>query len=91
MKSSSRYAGLFNLLSDGTIRNVVLDSSCSIAGSCSGSDYTYAGGIVGFCCDCTIENSVNMVSITFTGRGTDNACTLVELLDISLHKAKMPM
>ena len=70
MNSSSRYVGLFGYSSDATIRNVVLDSSCSVVSSCSG--YAVVGGITGICDDCTIENTVNMASVAFTGSTSSN-------------------
>ena len=80
MNSSSQDAGLFGYSKGATIRNVVLDDSCSVVSSYSGSYYVYVGGIIGHCSDCTIENIVNMASVSFTGNKA-NGCTLVELLD----------
>ena len=71
MTSSLEYVGLFGY-SDGpaTIKNVILDSSCSFTSSIS-SGNAYIGGIIGQCNinngSCTIENSVNMGSVTFSG------------------------
>ena len=68
ISSSLQYAGLFGYSKDGaTIRNVVLDSSCSVVSSYSVSSPVYVGGIVGYCSGCTIENTVNMASVAFTG------------------------
>ena len=53
-----------------TIKNVILDSSCSITSSFSGTGYAHIGGIIGYCW-ATIENSVNMGSVTFTGNVSD--------------------
>ena len=67
LASSLQYVGLFGYSRGLTIRNVILDSSCSITSSGSG----YAGGIIGWCetsnGPCSIENSVNMGSVTFSG------------------------
>ena len=71
MTSYSKYVGIFGYSFGLTIKNVILDSSCSI--SCLFSDYSWAcvGGIIGSCeadnSPCIIENSVNMASISFTG------------------------
>ena len=70
--SSLQYIGLFGYSGGLTIKNVILDSSCSITSSSYGSDYkAYIGGIIGYCYAgnglCTIENSVNMGSISFSG------------------------
>ena len=46
MTSSSQFSGLFGHSRGLTIRNVILDSSCSIASSYSGSDYVYENVIV---------------------------------------------
>ena len=62
--------GLFWSSSAGaTIKNIVLDSSCTAVSSYSGSSssYAYIGGIIGECYGCTIENTVNMASVSFTG------------------------
>ena len=64
--SSSLYVGLFGYSNGTTIRNVVLDSSCSVVSSYNGSN-AFVGGIIGQCSDCTIENTVNMASVSFTG------------------------
>ena len=66
--SSSEYAGLFGYSMELTIRNVILDSSCSVAYSYSPT-YPYLGGIIGECYayygPCAIANSVNMGSVSF--------------------------
>ena len=71
MTSSLRRVGLFGYSGGLTIKNVILDSSCSITNSFVGSFYAYIGGIIGYCYPndgpCTIENSVNMGSVTFSG------------------------
>ena len=67
INSSSQLAGLFGYSKGATIRNVVLDSSCSVVSSFSGSIIAYIGGIIGYCSGCTIENTVNMASVAFTG------------------------
>ena len=70
VNSSSQCAGVFGY-SGVTIRNVVLDSSCSVVSSYSGSSSVYIGGIIGNCYAyyglCMIENNVNMASVSFTG------------------------
>ena len=71
VNSSSECVGLFGYSWASTIRNVVLDSSCSVVSSYSGSVPTYVGGIIG-CCQtldelCEIENTVSMASISFSG------------------------
>ena len=72
MNSSTQYAGLFGYSRAAIIRNVILDSSCSITSSFySSSDNTYVGGIIAYCDDfngqCIIENNVNMASVSFAG------------------------
>ena len=68
--SSSVYVGLFGFSSGGTIRNAVLDSSCSVVSSFMGNANIRVAGIVGFCRDYTIENTVNMANVSFTGSTT---------------------
>ena len=65
--SSSRYVGLFGYSRYATIRNAVLDSSCSIVSFFIDSSNAFVGGIVGYCTDSTIESVVNMASAAFTG------------------------
>ena len=67
MNSSSEDVGLFGFSRGATIRNVVMDSSCSVVSSYSNTSSVYVGGIVGYCSDCTIENTVSMASVSFTG------------------------
>ena len=71
MNFSSRFTGLFGYSEGLSIRNAILDSSCSITSLCKGSNNAYIGGAAGYClannAPCTIENSVNMGSISFTG------------------------
>ena len=73
MDSSSQYVGLFGYSEGLSIKNVILDSSCSIASSFNGSDSVLVGGLIGYCRSddrpCIIENSVNMGSVTFSGNG----------------------
>ena len=70
MTSASQRVGLFGYSEGLTIKNVILDSSCSITSS-RNSGHAYIGGIIGVCETengaCTIENSVNMGSVTFSG------------------------
>ena len=70
MNSSLQYVGLFGYSEGAIIRNVVLDSSCYVVSSYSGS--YYVGGITGRCDACTIENTVNMASVSFTGNTSWN-------------------
>ena len=72
MNSSSQFVGLFGYSTGLTIKNVILDSSCSIKSPYRGpSNVAYIGGIIGYCYALnghwTIENSVNMGSVTFEG------------------------
>ena len=66
MNSSSQYVGLFGYSERATIRNAVLDSSCSTVSSYNG-DYAYVGGVAGYCDGCTVESIVNMANTLFTG------------------------
>ena len=70
--SSEWYVGIFGYSKGLTIKNAILDSSCSIASTFSNYNYANIGGIIGRCeaenGPCTIENSVNMGSVTFSGK-----------------------
>ena len=72
--STTELASLFGYSTGLTIRNVVLGESCSIYCSfntTSNNDITCVSGFIGRCISdtgsCTIENNVNMGSITFDG------------------------
>ena len=73
--SSFDYTGLLGYSVGVTVRNLVMDASCSVSSSTSSttssSDYTFVGGIIGVCfafkAECLIENSVNMGSVSFGG------------------------
>lgn len=71
MESSSAYVGLFGHSRGTTVKNVILDSTCSIWSSPNDRYYGYVGGIIGGCSsnenDCVVSNSVSMASITFNG------------------------
>lgn len=68
--SSSEYVGLFSYSNGLTIRNVVIDESCSFTNTYY-SDFVWVGGAIGSCHanigSCTIENNVNMATISFNG------------------------
>ena len=70
--SYSSYTGLFGYSGGATIRNLVMDASCSVvSSSASSTSSTYAGGIISKCegkdSECLIANSVNMGSVSFGG------------------------
>ena len=71
MESTSDYVGLFGYSAGLTVRNVIIDSSCSIKSSYGDGRSSSIGAFVGECKaskgPCTIENSVNMASVTFAG------------------------
>ena len=67
VNSTSAYAGLFGYSNGATIRNVVLDSSCSVVSSYSGSYYAFVGGVIGRHLSGSSENIINMASVTLSG------------------------
>ena len=71
VNSSLQSVGLFGHAEGFAIKNIVLDSSCSITSTHTSTSYFCMGGIVGYCHPlngpCDIENSVNMASVSFTG------------------------
>ena len=73
LSSSFEYAGLFGHSVGATIRNVVLDSSCSFISS-NAMTYTYIGGLIGRCMahnkECTFLSLVNMAKIAFIGNNS---------------------
>ena len=71
IKSDSKYTGLFGYSSGISIKNVVVDSSCSVTSPFSSSTSVYIGGVIGGCQStkgpCIIENTVNMATVLFSG------------------------
>ena len=72
INSSGEYVGLFGYSKDATIRNVVMDGSCSVATSYgSGGGSMHVGGLVGSCLPekdtLVLENCVNLAPVSFVG------------------------
>ena len=78
MTSSSNYVGLFGYSTGLTIKNVILDNTCSVKSMHSGSSNAYIGSIVSCCGSTTItttatvdiESIVNLAGITLEGSYT---------------------
>ena len=67
MNSSLQYVGLFGYSDGSTIKNVVLDESCSIT-STRNTGQSSVGGLIGYCSGpCNIRNNVNLATITYNG------------------------
>ena len=81
MNVSQYNTGLFGYSSRATIRNIVLDDSCSVVNfySVSTSEDVTTGGFFGKCQakggSCIIEGCVNMANITFSGYLTGKLST----------------
>lgn len=79
--SDSFYAGLFGRLYGPSIRNIVVDSSCSFTCTFTGSGFAIIGGIVGDIYpgerNSIIENIVNMATLTFNGEIQSSGCTAI--------------
>lgn len=74
--------GLFSYSRGVTIRNVVVDTTCSITGTYVGPKYFKCiGGITGFCDgnykECIIENTVNMANVTYLDSGSSPWCVFI--------------
>ena len=72
MMASIQFIGIFGYSGGATIRNIVVDRSCSLTNTYSSSSSpTYTGHIIGKCTaetgPCTVENIVNMADVLFTG------------------------
>ena len=72
ISTSNRFAGLFGYSNGTTIKNTVLDSSCSVSNSfICGFLVTYTGGFIGFCgatdTTCNIYSVINMATVSFSG------------------------
>ena len=74
--SSAPYVGLFGYSTGLIIKNTILDSSCTLECSFAGANYAYAGGFLGNCPainhPCTVESSINMGNVTFSGSISNN-------------------
>lgn len=77
--SPVRYGGLFGFSKGVAIRNLVVDSTCSVVskyGAASGDEESFFGAFIGYCeansGPCTIENSVNMAPVRFEGKSSSN-------------------
>ena len=68
---SLQYTGLFGCSYGITIKNLVMDSSCSVTNSYGSSSYIHTGAIISCCATndgiCNIQSVVNMASVTFKG------------------------
>lgn len=76
MNISASMVGVFGNTEDATIKNIVLDSSCSVNSFYNNQLSNYVGSIIGACFgskgNCMIENIVNMASVTFSGYAGDS-------------------
>ena len=72
--SEQEYVGLFGYSIKTTIRNVVIEDTCSVVYKSTSTVNVNMGGIIGLCDTidgpCIIENSVNMAEVTFSGSTT---------------------
>ena len=70
INSSFSDVGIFNYSNDATVKNLVLDSSCSVMNA-FGQGFPTVGGIIGECSSsfkgCLVEGIVNMASVTLDG------------------------
>ena len=83
MSGNRRYVSLFGIASVGiTLRNVVLDKSCTFASTAIG--VSYVTGMVASCTakkyPCVVENSVNMAPISWQSMLSDNLVYLSGLV-----------
>ena len=75
--SSRSFVGLFGIIAQGaTVKNVVMDSTCSVRNTCDDEYIGTVGSIAGACATysiaCKLLNNVNMASVTFAGTTTDS-------------------
>ena len=60
--------GLFGRLDQCTVRNLVIDGSCSVTSTLAAGDLTMkanVGSVVGYCLMCTLESIVNFAPVVF--------------------------
>lgn len=72
---TNNYVGLFGAATNITVKNVILDATCSMDGTYT-SGAIIVGGFIGQCESragtCTVENSVNMAAVSGYGEDTIN-------------------
>ena len=71
ISTSSDYTGVFGYTQGATIRDLRVDSTCTISGNALGVN-SYIGGIVGYCIStkesgCTIDGCMSAARVTFAG------------------------
>ena len=81
INSASNYVGFFGLSFRTDIRNVVLDSTCSVISTCFlEPEPIRVGSIIGYChayySSYTIENIVNMATVSFNGNTSNSILNL---------------
>lgn len=73
IESSETSLGFFESLgSSTTVRNLVIDLTCSVTSTISTGDSivkAYIGSVVGYCEMCTLENIINSAEVKFNGYG----------------------
>ena len=74
INASERYTGLFGYTRGATIKNFMLDESCSVTSTYVSPNDVFLGGILGRCYTstkpCMFDNAVSKASVTYTGRAT---------------------
>lgn len=79
MNSALDLTGLFGYSSDSTVKNIVMDDSCTLTYSqtiTSTGSAIDMGSIIGYCDSCTVVNNVNLASIAFTGNVNDRTVVI---------------
>lgn len=75
INTTSEYVGIFGLLYGATIKNFIIEKTCSITGSYA-LDLTTVGSAIGWCNSyysaCNVLNIINMASVTYTGDGVQS-------------------
>ena len=90
LNSPFQYAGLFGYSKGATIKNVVLDNSCSFMSSRNFSNrIVYVGSIVGYCEDCAITGIVSMASAIYNGNQAVNIGGVIGNFLASNHKSDL--
>ena len=76
ISSSNSSVGLFGKTEDASIKNIVMDASCTVTCAVTNAQETFVGGIIGAFLQAdsiaTVENVVNMATVTFAGYSNDN-------------------
>lgn len=76
INASERYSGLFGYSRGATIKNFMLDESCSVTSTYVSPNDAFVGGVLGRCYTstkpCVFDNAVSKAAVTYAGRANSD-------------------